>query len=211
MNSSNNKEFEDIDEIFNKHRTNDNNNTTIIQCSFTKEDHNRNNQLIDEYDKAGLIQKKNFYCLEEQEMDNPIKPKAGNNFYESVVKNELENEYLYCGYLDNNKQNSNEDLIQVSCSYCFHVLTINGIETEKGVIMCKKINDVFKDYSEMYNIDEVTSMVKEKAIKEKQLFNERELKEKTLKMFIGIKCIECSNLLGIKDSILDNYILFNCI
>ena len=44
----------------------------------------------------------------------------------------------------------------------------------------------------------------------KELFKEREVEEEKEIMFISIKCVNCSNTIGVFDTITNHKIFYNC-
>ena len=63
-------EEDNLEEMFSKH--NNNNNNIIIKCKFDKENIEKNRKLIEEYEKEGLINKNNFYSLDNKELEDSI-------------------------------------------------------------------------------------------------------------------------------------------
>ena len=63
-------EEDNLEEMFSKHNNNKNN--IIIKCKFDKENIEKNRKLIEEYEKEGLINKNNFYSLDNKELEDSI-------------------------------------------------------------------------------------------------------------------------------------------
>ena len=95
-------EEDNLEEMFSKH--NNNNNNIIIKCKFDKENIEKNRKLIEEYEKEGLINKNNFYSLDNKELEDSIEINSEkikkDIYFNNLLNDNIKNEFLYCGYLD---------------------------------------------------------------------------------------------------------------
>jgi predicted nucleic-acid-binding Zn-ribbon protein len=78
--------------------------------------------------------------------------------------------------------------------------------------VAKKAVNCFEDYFEIYDAEQVKTIVKEN-IKDLnlELFEEIGIDDGAEKQFINIKCSNCYNPVGVKDSLYKYYIFFNAI
>ena len=95
-------EEDNLEEMFSKH--NNNNNNIIIKCKFDKENIEKNHKLIEEYEKEGLINKNDFYSLDNKELEDSIEINSEkikkDIYFNKLLNDNIKNEFLYCGYLD---------------------------------------------------------------------------------------------------------------
>lgn len=198
---------DDIEAIFNKHK---NTHGNKVHCDFTKKTVETNAQLIEHFEQNGYIKKKNYY--EDNEQNQQTKKE---DYFSSIQKDYIDNSELYCGYLDNIdsihlKRSKKNPKTQISCSYCFEVIS-NNIERQiKNIYICSKAENIFKDYLETHTLKEVIDIMEIKGDTIKELFKERNVEEEKEKMFISIKCVNCSNTIGVFDTITNDKIMYNC-
>ena len=231
-------EEENLDEIFSKHKKI---NCDIIKCKFDKDNIEKNKILLEEYEKEGLINRNNFYSLDKNELEDPIEMNLNkikkDVFFNNLINDNIKNSYLYCGYLDNIDSLSLENKklnskIQISCPFCFNVLSKNFINDDKSYEISKKTKNFYKDFFETYNAKEIIEIIKvnynknskmpnfninnanNKILKKEILEIEEYLKEiyeDNAKNLVSLKCINCNNHIGFFNNINENYIIYNFI
>ena len=228
---------DNLEEIFSKHK---NIECDIIKCTFDKNNIERNKKLLEEYEKEGLIKKNNFYSLDKNELEDPIEMNSKkikkDIYFNNIINDNIKNSYLYCGYLDkidslsfeNKKLNSK---IQISCPFCFYVLSKNFINDDKSYKISKKSKYFYKDFFETYNAKEIIEIIKlnynknskfpnlnindnnknlKKEISEIEEYL-KEIYEDNEKILVSLKCLNCNNNIGFFNNINENYIIYNFI
>ena len=158
----------------------------------------------------GYIKKKSYY--EDNDQNTQTKK---DDYFSSIQQDYINNSELYCGYLDNIdsihlKHNKKNPKTQISCSYCFEVISNNIEKQIKNIYICSKAENIFKDYLETLTLKEVIDIMEIKGDTIKELFKEREVEEEKEIMFISIKCVNCSNTIGVFDTITNHKIFYNC-
>lgn len=199
---------DDIESIFSKHKKKQSNK---VHCDFTQKTIETNEQLLEHFEQNGYIQKKNYY----EDNNNSNKETKKDDYFSSIQQDYIKNSELYCGYLDNIdsihlKHQKKNPKNQISCSYCFEVISNNIEKQIKNIYICSKADNIFKDYLETYTLKEVIDILEIKGEIINEIFKEREIEEEKEKMFISIKCVNCSNTIGVVDTITNNKIFYNC-
>ena len=228
-------EEDNLEEMFSKH--NNNNNNIIIKCKFDKENIEKNRKLIEEYEKEGLINKNNFYSLDNKELEDSIEINSEkikkDIYFNKLLNDNIKNEFLYCGYLDkidslSIQKKKNNSKIQISCSFCFNILSKNFINDEKSYKICKKSKNFFKDFFKVYNAKEILDIIKinfnskipnlnlDKNKRSKKEIVEikdylKDILEDEEKNLVSLKCINCNNEIGFYNNINEHYIIYNYI
>ena len=181
-----------------------------VHCDFTKKTVETNTQLLERFEQNGYIKKKSYY--EDNDQNTQTKK---DDYFSSIQQDYINNSELYCGYLDNIdsihlKHNKKNPKTQISCSYCFEVISNNIEKQIKNIYICSKAENIFKDYLETLTLKEVIDIMEIKGDTIKELFKEREVEEEKEIMFISIKCVNCSNTIGVFDTITNHKIFYNC-
>ena len=198
---------DDIEATFSKHKNTQKNK---VHCDFTKKTVETNTQLLERFEQNGYIKKKSYY--EDNDQNTQTKK---DDYFSSIQQDYINNSELYCGYLDNIdsihlKHNKKNPKTQISCSYCFEVISNNIEKQIKNIYICSKAENIFKDYLETLTLKEVIDIMEIKGDTIKELFTEREVEEEKEIMFISIKCVNCSNTIGVFDTITNHKIFYNC-
>ncbi len=114
MNNSNNEIEDDIIKLFSKHHDKNNTNSSTKTSSkakinkqhidFNSTNVKNNKREINELRKYDLIKERKHFSLEKEndtEMENDFKNEEElNGYFKSIYKDTLENDSVYCSYLD---------------------------------------------------------------------------------------------------------------
>lgn len=207
-NEQNNKEINnsELEEIFSRHKNK--NEPAIKHYEFNQKTIDNNILLLNQFEKEGYINKQDYYDNES------IETNKKDDYFSSVHKDYMNNPELYCGYLDNldkyhlQKKKLNPKT-QISCIYCFEIISNSIIKKINNIYICDKTKNIFKDYLCTFTIDQISTLLNISNNIKEEIFPERE-KEKE-KMFIELKCENCSNVVGYYDMVTNIKIIYKCI
>lgn len=199
-------EDDDIELMFSKHNKGT---VNMVKCVFDVGSVKRNAEMLSEIEKNDLRKFSSFY--DKEECDDNDTHHCKEDYFTKVKQQTINNAEMYCGYLDKVDIKSKHKNT-LCCGYCFTFISdeYDIIEhamknTMKGVYICNKSENTFKDYECKYNVN---SLLNEYAFLNKTHFP---YEQTSHEMFISLKCIKCALTLGIYDGISHKYILFNCI
>lgn len=209
-NDENNEEISncELEEIFSRHKDKNKNESTIKYYVFNQKTIDNNILLLNQFVKEGYINKQDYYDSEQ------IESTKKDDYFSSVHKDYMKNPELYCGYLDNldkyhlQKHKLNPKT-QISCIYCFEILSNSIIRKVNNIYICNKAKNIFKDFLRTFTLEEISILLNISNNIKEEIFPERE-KEKE-KMFIELKCENCSNVVGYYDTVTNMKIIYNCI
>jgi hypothetical protein len=104
----------------------------------------------------------------------------------------------------------------LSCPSCFNEIAYEYETKKYSLTVTKNAVNCFEDYFEIYNGEQLSNIVKENTTGfngTKEQFNEIgiSIDNNTEKQFINLKCCNCYNPVGVRDSFNKYYIFFNAI
>ena len=207
-------ENEKLDEIFNEYKNDDNNNNNKLkQINFDKNSINNNKKILEKYENLGLIKKNNYYSLDENECENPIKinkKKKHKNYFDFILEDNLNNENFYCGYLDNldKIKNNNSKNKQIFCSACFNLISNNLKEKNNEFCVANKCINVFKDYLNLFNFQNIFEEFPNFKENLQKIYDEDVLNNQQ-KLIVSVQCEKCNNFIGFYENLENNYIIYN--
>jgi hypothetical protein len=222
-----------LKELFSKHK---HSRQVINTVKFDKNDVINNKLQIEGFKDKNLIKERNYFQIEEFDKEN-INDNPGGQFEETkkdkyfnkIIKETLENESLYCSFLDyfdkmsiKNKfsKNINSNKLTLSCSQCFETISNEPllIKGFSNIFICNKKNEhCYVDFLQKYNKEEViqlmSSHIKNSFSKEQLSALGLDINEECSEsqQFVPVKCSSCHNTIGIMGREQTEYIIFNSI
>lgn len=149
---------EDIFQIFNKHKNqnNKNKNTIIFNDSEIK----KNKKTLKKFQEYNLIKETNHFHIEENPLDENENNEKNNNFenedynyFNEIEKQTIENNFYssYADYFDKlNNNNTKENFNIISCAACFTLISneSENFKNFKNFHHTKKLQNFYLDYLE---------------------------------------------------------------
>ena len=179
---------------------------------FMKE--NKNNMNEDLNFKMNVVDQTNQTNHKKDKKDN---------YFENLVKETKQNDFLYCPYLDQfdkiwvqNNCKTSKDKNILSCCGCFTSVCYSQEKLKyfTNMYISKEMKNIFLDYFEIFDYDRVLEIFKENInnfTSSDEELNKIGINRSNKNHFVGVKCEVCYNLLAIYDSDQKLFYVFNSI
>jgi hypothetical protein len=92
----------------------------------------------------------------------------------------------------------------LSCPNCFTEISYQCERKKNNIAVSKESVNCFEDYFEIYNVYQIRDMITDQQFKEMNITDEE-------MQFINLKCSNCYNPVGVKDTLNKYFIFFNAI